>query len=326
MDLMYDYPMLPKPDDGRVTHCGLNVGYDYRKGGRARKVDRSMPKQWAWRSSVCHRDSPHSPRKLPGHRVQPHADKCRFGESDCDACELWPGEWPAKCFLGVMGWLLSCRQAYIEGMPILYSTNTIHTSSKEMIMQLPRLLLPQRLASIKSMELVWEFVPFPRQGETRPTSPMIDLVSFYSFLDAFPSMLGHIRTLYISFQGQLKPHWTSFSISGNEWFQFTETLIMNPIDDMVRKLGPEVRDCSIAIPSSLYASRRDRAREAGELVHQTMYGGHIECHWRPLADSEHRSGYWVLLGQKDLGYPWPGCATLVSDDEDWVLHGDEWRS
>jgi len=55
----------------------------------------------AWWSCVCHR-----------HPLgEPWADQCQIGSPRgmCDA--FYPGEWPGKCFLGVMGWLLSCRQA-----------------------------------------------------------------------------------------------------------------------------------------------------------------------------------------------------------------------
>lgn len=219
---------------------------------------------------------------------------------------------------------------YLEGTEILYSTNTIHTSSKEMVMNLPRLLLPQRLLAINTLEIVWEFVPFPRQGDMHPISPMGDLASFHAFMEAAPAMFGHVRSLYISLQGQLKPRWSDFSIWGDEWFKFTEVVIMAPVDEMVRKLGPQVKECSIALPSSLYASRRNRTRQAGGLVQQTIDGGQLERYWRPLDRCKSRSGYWVRLGQKDLTLPRQACLgfidDLASDEEDWVLYGNEWRT
>ena len=197
-------------------------------------------------------------------------------------------------------------------------------------MDLPRFLLPQRIASINALEVIFEFAPFPRQEETQQSSKMSDIQIFHSFLDSAPRSLGAIQSLYISFQGQLRPRWSDFSVFGDEWYKFTETVIMKPIDEMVRKLGPSVKDISIAIPASLYASRRNRTREEGGIIEQTIHGGHLERYWRPLDLSVHRPGYWVRLGQKDLTLPKYACVgfidDLTEDEEDWVLYGNEWRS
>lgn len=160
-------------------------------------------------------------------------------------------------------------------------------------------------------------------------SKMSDLDAFHALLEAAPKSLGNIRSIYISFQGQLRPRWSDFSVWGDEWYKFTETVIMKPIDEMVRKLGPNVKECSIAIPASLYATRRNRTREEGGHIEQTLHGGHLERYWRTLDRSIHRSGYWVRLGQKDLNLPKYACVgfidDLTEDEEDWVLYGNEWR-
>ncbi len=62
-----------------------------------------------WRGSVCHRNPPGT--IASGHSVQPSEDRCRFGQTPDDTCALWPGDSRNKCFIGAMGWLLSCRQA-----------------------------------------------------------------------------------------------------------------------------------------------------------------------------------------------------------------------
>ncbi|KAK4118616.1 hypothetical protein N657DRAFT_637897 [Parathielavia appendiculata] len=90
------------------------------------------PRAWRWTNCVCHRMFP------PGSRWErhalardgyhyppgPHTDKCLRGEAMY--CFLWPPEMiaaPGKCKVGAMGWLLACRQAYLEGIEVLYSTN-----------------------------------------------------------------------------------------------------------------------------------------------------------------------------------------------------------
>ena len=113
MDLIYDYPPQPpkprRPSRGGRSHGNTNV---YWYGGLDDirvKEKGSRPKRYMWRSSVCHRNAPVP--GAPGHRAQPSQDLCRFGIVDDEACDLWPGEHPGKCFVGAMGWLLTCRQA-----------------------------------------------------------------------------------------------------------------------------------------------------------------------------------------------------------------------
>jgi 2EXR family len=88
MDLRYDYHEPPGPRHARL------------KGDCMCERDRTVPPDWRWWSSVCHRN--------PLDDVW--LDQCRLGENNA-MCFLFPGEWPDKCFLGVMGWLLTCRQA-----------------------------------------------------------------------------------------------------------------------------------------------------------------------------------------------------------------------
>lgn len=62
---------------------------------------------YVWSSSVCHQCWPgaHGYRDALG----PAYDECHSnGQANCIA---WPGDGPEKCFLGIMGWMLSCRQA-----------------------------------------------------------------------------------------------------------------------------------------------------------------------------------------------------------------------
>ena len=87
MDLQYTYPNLRGS-----SHAGLDNHY-------GRLWDRTGSLNWRWWSSVCHR-----------HPIQGGwEDHCRSAGGVY--CLLWAGEMPAKCLLGVMGWLLTCRQA-----------------------------------------------------------------------------------------------------------------------------------------------------------------------------------------------------------------------
>ena len=119
MDLRFDRPMLvPQNRQQDVARCHANVAAPSLKP----KPDRSKPKRWLWWSSVCHRAGPGgfgSPMS-----EEAYEDECRQGESSW--CEFWPGEKPGKCFIGAMGWLLSCRQAFVPTFLIQLDFRIIH--------------------------------------------------------------------------------------------------------------------------------------------------------------------------------------------------------
>lgn len=96
MDLRFQRPRVCKAPCVPAHHqAHAQVGTD------SGDIDHNAQPVWAWWSCVCHR-----------HPLgEPWNDQCQIGSPRgmCDA--FYPGEWPGKCFLGVMGWLLSCRQA-----------------------------------------------------------------------------------------------------------------------------------------------------------------------------------------------------------------------
>lgn len=168
-------------------------------------------------------------------------------------------------------------------------------------MNLPRLLIPQRLEAITSVEILWDWEPFLQRGETAAFMPMSDCKSFQTFLDFIPIAFPKIRSLYVSLQGKLHGYRTSeYPPSTEERFGILEKTIMIPVDNMVRTLGAHVQEISVAIPSTLYYHYRERAQSLGWKAEQTCATGQLERHWRPLTDCEFRAGYWVPLGQRDL--------------------------
>ncbi|KAH6608520.1 hypothetical protein Trco_001866 [Trichoderma cornu-damae] len=332
MDLVYDHPLLPRRDQPEKSPRSLaewphgNLNVDLSSGGcdvGYLRLDDSRPKEWAWRSSVCHRNPPF--RCRPGEELQPAEDYCRFGQTKRRRmCLSWPGDFPSKCLIGAMGWLCSCRQAYVEGIDVLYSTNTIHTASKEMMLSLGSILLPQRLSSITSVELLWEFAPFPSIHPEVVKPPLSDMASFRSFLDAIPTTFPAARKIHISLLGRLYP--TKTIDGSTSWDNNIDSAdeILHPVDSLVLELGPHVRDFSLGIPSSLYKHQRNRALENNDPVEQAHRWQH-ERHWRPLKGSDERAGYWVWLGKKDFvrqiicTFAEGGYHHGI-DHEDWVLY------
>lgn len=107
LDLTFDHPMPKRTSTnlgGFINHCGFTGKRDF-----------SRPKQWTWRSCVCHRNPPWP---LPPHTwwrhqevYRPDIDRCMLGEAYACRRGLQSGEGFFRCHVGAMGWLLSCRAA-----------------------------------------------------------------------------------------------------------------------------------------------------------------------------------------------------------------------
>lgn len=189
-----------------------------------------------------------------------------------------------------------------------------------MILAMPRLLLPQRLSSIKSAELLWEFEPHQGEGPTllHPTPSMESLKTVFG---ACPSIFRNSKSLYISLQGKVYGH-DPIDYESDDWRESNHDALLEPVDDMVKNLGPRVKECTIAVPSLLYMVRRDRAKRAGTVV-EHFHLGQDERHWRSV-ESASLGGYWVTLGARDLRFPFVctmgGMQGLVPDG-DRVMYG-----
>lgn len=124
VELDFDNPLLKMRAPG-VTEDGLKVGTHhpmilderscpdsqdsgYRWGRYLPRVDKRQPKQWQWWSGIC---APHvsvfdNPQLYGGHRYS------------IDICTTLRPKWWADMYagdsmaaIGIMGWLLTCRQA-----------------------------------------------------------------------------------------------------------------------------------------------------------------------------------------------------------------------
>uniref|UniRef100_A0A8H7TRB8 DUF7730 domain-containing protein n=1 Tax=Bionectria ochroleuca TaxID=29856 RepID=A0A8H7TRB8_BIOOC len=168
------------------------------------KLDPKHLRDWRWFSTVCHRAPP--PERLGAEPLsfgrivcgkdkkgEPNLDDCLYGLGRRGHCDEWPGEYPAKCMIGATGWLLSCKQAYKEGLHVLYSTNTIHITSKILLTSMHRIISPVMLSSIRSLELVWnpDELPFDL-GFSNPCEAKSDIVGSPVF-----SSLDYLRISFL---------------------------------------------------------------------------------------------------------------------------------
>jgi hypothetical protein len=198
-----------------------------------------------------------------------------------------------------MGWLLTCRQAYREGIEVLYGTNVYHIQGGYLLWHLPHLLLPQRLASIKAVELLWDV-------HTRDYSPWdkdyphesVPMDGYRALIEALPKTLPNLRFLYLFLKGNLLP--PRIEILDPKQVGIAENLLQ-PIDRMVTRLG--LVECHIALPLSFVEMLRHRANGGGIIPWHRKDWKPTRV-WRPLPVQNPSSavlkGYWICPGKNDL--------------------------
>ncbi|CAM1501888.1 Fc.00g038720.m01.CDS01 [Cosmosporella sp. VM-42] len=325
MELDYDHPMVPLKNPTK-RHGARNGVFDISTqsfGGAGTwpknylRTDKWQPKKWQWWSSVCHQRTTVFDDLWMATEEEPWMDGCQFGNNEY--CSSSPGNAPAKCHLGIMGWLLSCRQAYSEGTTVLYRTNNFHLANSELILGLPKLLLPSKLALITSLQLIWKIHPFRGQQPNDP--PFSDYRSFLMLTEQTPVIFPQARQLYISLQGDMfvfpenpQLHVIKRGIlcfigdpdmsgpdSERQKHDLIENRALEPVEDMISKFKC-LKKCIIAIPSSTYWLQKQRVLANGGQVWE-LRNDRIEKHWRQLQSREGSSvdGYWLQLGHRDLG-------------------------
>ncbi|KAF4943212.1 hypothetical protein FGADI_13561 [Fusarium gaditjirri] len=200
MYMNYHRPDIP-PDPDSKYHCRIvtepeNWGYP-----RFPVTDDSQAEAWQWQGSRCHRYPPNlekdqGPMTQGGLEGQ-WDDSCVNG-GDPDICEAWREVGgPSACEIGVMGWLLSCRQNYMETIDVLYSTNTLILGDSCLLEHFPSLLTPQRLGVMTSLEITWTLKKHFTANQDYDDIDVGHLKSLFDLLS--PSKFPALRRLYIWF-------------------------------------------------------------------------------------------------------------------------------
>ncbi|KAH7158338.1 hypothetical protein DER46DRAFT_508769, partial [Fusarium sp. MPI-SDFR-AT-0072] len=186
MDLVFTHPLRDplnnegssyRSTDPAYRFCSTEAAHLWPYTEKNLGLDRSRPKYWQWRGCVCHRLLPPEYKitvKFP-HYAKPGDDQC------CDGLGIHCCVWTRKhgrhdsCLIGAMGWILTCRQAWVAPKDsILYSTNIIHISSKPLLNNLSTLVLPQRLSMMTSLEIVFSLDNHEHQGKAIPNQQELE--------------------------------------------------------------------------------------------------------------------------------------------------------
>ncbi|TPX12564.1 uncharacterized protein E0L32_000741 [Thyridium curvatum] len=252
---------------------------------------------WAWRSSVCHR--------LPD-RDYAH-DECSPGgyQMTCDPANDAAAD-PSACYVGAHGWLLACRQAYAEGLAVLYGSNAWHVQSGALLLFGPRLLSPAGLACVASLTVLLDratlYAHAAEHLGLRRGWP-----AFWALVLSIGATFPALRRLRVGFN-TVAPDREAFRTSPLGMVAGTfmqpprdpcdEFLwgVAPPFDRLVRQYGPQLRDCEVVLLNDLYDAWTRKEKAAATRV-ETGPRPRDERFWRSVVPSGDGKG-----GDGELGY------------------------
>lgn len=128
---------------------------------------------------------------------------------------------------------------------------------------------------------------------------------YRALLDAIPKAFPRLHTVSLDIYGRL---FASLQLA--ERPPFYDQFLLEPIDDMVRKLGSELQEFTLAVPFTV--SRKLMHRAVSQGVKFKRYGWDA-IWWRPVGGSG-PEGYWITMGIFDDPYPLMGCFGTGSTD------------
>ncbi|KAK2616604.1 hypothetical protein QQS21_000427 [Conoideocrella luteorostrata] len=256
IDLTFDHPLVRRssaPLQGSsskqsLPHCGI---------GSALVRDGAQPKHWQWFGCVCHRRAEWTVAEreqnwgILSPTIGLHDDECLEGTMCSCSAELER----SSCFIGIMGWLLSCRSAFIEGLEALFLTNTIHISSLDLLLHFPKLVYPRLLQQVNSLELLWgdhnRFLamhPLTTELWNKPAVEQGDKM-LPKLCRAIPEACPKLQKVHISIQFWVMPFEDDHP--EHDRLHYFERNVLGPIEGMLRSLGPRV-ELNATIPSGVW--------------------------------------------------------------------------
>ena len=258
---------------------------------------------WQWRGAVCYRNESRQPSYWKYIQFSPWNDECPRYMYELER------KFPKAQNLGIMGFLLSCRQAYTKGIDALYSANCISIQSESLLLHLPQLIPSNRLACITSLEV---FITAHRiQQDDGRSSFNVDHLK--PILDNIATHCHHLRSLCLVF---LVADWGHQIVDGPAL----------PLVDVFYRSMP-LRKMRVDLPTRAYWKGSTFMCEDGHPREAPVKAGpYQKSQWRSL-DSEEP----IVQHRSIERYPYPPLKLPILDDEDgsvesagyWLAMGDE---
>ncbi|KAF2659548.1 hypothetical protein K491DRAFT_689159 [Lophiostoma macrostomum CBS 122681] len=221
----------------------------------ARKWRKKSRETWLWASPRCHRDAPTLPFLSC---IYAWDDLCL----DRSCKEINYHSTMCDHTLGAMGWILASRQAYIEGIDVLYATNIINVSQKHVMLNIQELLLPSHLASIRSLEVKWDLEVMQFNPDSSSWGKDISRMELRPLFKAIRSSLPHLHKLLISLH-------TRFRCGSLDAAIFTGVLEL--MDELLQNLSG-LQETYIAFPHSVFEGfRTDLAKRNVEPTYGELF-------------------------------------------------------
>lgn len=203
--------------------------------------------------------------------------------------------------------------SYVEGIEVLYRTNTIHISGEALLLNLPKLLLPQRLRDISSVEIVWPLRLREDMRGGRDPSLAVDKEHLRTIVSILSSDLPNLSRPHLALK------------TDKEYGLITESVDLEPmlaiLDEFARhKSGLELFIVSLSRSAFRKLFPPKRGSKGMELPFQTsefwrnLNGGFVPAPPLPIyghypkpppraagigSEITGTYGYWIIQGDTD---------------------------
>lgn len=291
-------------------------------------IDLASPAiQWQPCSHLCHREC------FPRHSMSPapvfvvDRDKCSSvcGSDDC----AHPDASRASCHVGALGWLLTCRQAYMEGIEVLYRSNMFRLNESFALENMHRLMPPACASQITQLSLSMtmgmardgvERLAYPRPQDTIEDLPYL--------LEMLPTSFPSLARLHLVIAGEIWPERQLIAYCApSEALHADVEGVLALLGDVVLRRMRALRYCEVAFDSSVYFPWVQTEQGIG--IDFKDYADFTHCPysvWRPLSDTREGegeyyrpqpdrrrlSGVWVSLDAWDA-IPWSVITDLFGN-------------
>ncbi|KAM3535321.1 hypothetical protein MY4038_001375 [Beauveria bassiana] len=307
MHLSLEWPLLRKHrNDGSNGRSARHA----RLPGKYAFDDAARP-FWRWRSSRCHSGCFHHHSWRFGSPQQSDwfldRDYCVDGECCND-----PGA-PETCFLGALGWLGTCRQAYREGFHVLHRSNTVRLHGTFMFAHLPELVPRSSLDSLALVSLHWDLGWLPGYPRRLRLGDHPETYNFREGLERLlprlSATLPNVKCLHLSLLGLFGrgEQWQAYGSRSAAVYEQAEALFHRVLDNVLQL--PKLTEFRLALPRSMFMPWMQEVLNITLEFDEAIWAK-LPAEWlrRKIPAKLMESGknkaaidhFWVLLGKSDL--------------------------